>query len=381
MSDNYFFPAKAFDKFYDWFKLAFLRRVVGIEEDVADVADGTTDLTSYLRLSGRSGGQIAKGGVAAGEDLTLMSSAHATKGSILFGTSEYDEANNRLGIGGTPVAGAVLGVTGSTTYDSGSARGCYFGPTVNSSSNGIGGVGFQPTLKPSANITTAYGQIGIVAVDRDSTDTSRNVTTLNTNFYRTDTGSSYAGTIGTVNNFHIAAGSYAAGSTVTTEIGLRVAALSKGGTKYGIFVDSNDVHFGGRVLTPNVHNITGGNTASLHQISSGTYTPTLTGVANVQASTVYAAQWMRVGKVVTVSGQIDLDPTAAGTVQFTIGLPVASTFTHSSHLCGTAAVNTGGAPFPVGIYGNVAGLNALFTYSSSDGASRALLYHFTYLVV
>lgn len=60
----------------------------------------------YARLAGVAGGQTLTGGTASGENLTLRSTAHATKGAIVFGSeSEYDEANNRLGIGTlTPAA-------------------------------------------------------------------------------------------------------------------------------------------------------------------------------------------------------------------------------------------------------------------------------------
>ncbi len=61
---------------------------------------GTTTITATLS-TGKAGGQSAIGGTAASEDLTLSSTSHGTKGSILFGTSCYDEANNRLGIGTT----------------------------------------------------------------------------------------------------------------------------------------------------------------------------------------------------------------------------------------------------------------------------------------
>ncbi len=57
------------------------------------------DHAIYALLAGRAGGQSLIGGTASGEDLTLQSTAHATKGSILFGTSAYDEVNNRLGLG------------------------------------------------------------------------------------------------------------------------------------------------------------------------------------------------------------------------------------------------------------------------------------------
>lgn len=41
------------------------------------------------------------GSASSGGTLTLQSTSHATKGKILFGTSAYDEVNNRLGIGTT----------------------------------------------------------------------------------------------------------------------------------------------------------------------------------------------------------------------------------------------------------------------------------------
>lgn len=55
-------------------------------------------VTSNLSV-GVSGGQSVIGGTAASNNLTLSSTSNATKGKILFGTSAYDEANNRLGIG------------------------------------------------------------------------------------------------------------------------------------------------------------------------------------------------------------------------------------------------------------------------------------------
>jgi hypothetical protein len=56
------------------------------------------DHLQYALLAGRTGGQTLTGGTAAGEDLTLRSTAHVTKGNIFFGNSTYDEVNNRMGI-------------------------------------------------------------------------------------------------------------------------------------------------------------------------------------------------------------------------------------------------------------------------------------------
>ena len=74
------------------------------------------DTTLFALLAGRAGGQTLIGGTAASENLTLQSTAHATKGKIVFGTSAYDEANNRLGIGTTSPATLFHLSLSSTSY-------------------------------------------------------------------------------------------------------------------------------------------------------------------------------------------------------------------------------------------------------------------------
>jgi hypothetical protein len=54
---------------------------------------------TFALATGISGGQTIYGGTSASQSLTLGSTTNATKGKILFGTSAYDEVNNRLGIG------------------------------------------------------------------------------------------------------------------------------------------------------------------------------------------------------------------------------------------------------------------------------------------
>lgn len=72
------------------------------------------DHTQYALLLGRSGGQTLIGGTASGNNLTLQSTSNATKGSLLFGTSAYDEVNNRLGIGtALPTNTLTFGATNS----------------------------------------------------------------------------------------------------------------------------------------------------------------------------------------------------------------------------------------------------------------------------
>lgn len=76
-------------------------------------------------------------------------------------------------------------------------------------------------------------------------------------------------------------------------------------------------------------------------LTSGTYTPTLTNVANIDASTAYELQYLRVGSTVTVSGKVDIDPTAAAaTTQLGISLPVSSNFAAREDCGGVAFSNT-----------------------------------------
>lgn len=63
------------------------------------VSDSDDLYTNYAYLPGRLGGQTLNGGTAAGDDLSLSSTANATKGTIFLGTlSAYDEVNSRLGL-------------------------------------------------------------------------------------------------------------------------------------------------------------------------------------------------------------------------------------------------------------------------------------------
>jgi len=87
-----------------------------------------------------------------------------------------------------------------------------------------------------------------------------------------------------------------------------------------------------------LHNNTGPVTGTANQyIVSGTYTPTTTNVANLDASTSYPAQWTRVGNVVTVSGKVQIDPTAPTVAtQLGLSLPIASNLANQEDCAGTA---------------------------------------------
>ncbi|MNQ85852.1 hypothetical protein D3C85_1010280 [compost metagenome] len=133
---------------------------------------------------------------------------------------------------------------------------------------------------------------------------------------------------------------------------------------------------GGVSVVQNANDIT----VSTPTLASGVYTPTLTNVNNVSASTSFEAQWLRVGNVVTVSGRVDIDPTGSGSaVHLGISLPVASNFTADSDLSGV-----GGA---TDVAGQVSGLHADTTndrasleFVSQSTANQEMYYHYTYEV-
>lgn len=111
----------------------------------------------------------------------------------------------------------------------------------------------------------------------------------------------------------------------------------------------------------------------------GTYTPTLTNVSNLDASTAYACQYLRVGNTVTVSGQFDANATTAATdTLLSISLPIASTFAASNQLGGVAMnnVNAGNA---AAIYAS--GGIARVQWLPSVNTNQSYLFTFTYLVV
>lgn len=107
-----------------------------------------TDTITANLSTGVSGGQTAIGGTASGNNLTLSSTSNATKGKILFGTSAYDEVNNRLGIG-TTAPGFPLMVSGTANV-----TGTLY-VNNNGSGNGVGSVG---TIQlGDSTISKSYG--------------------------------------------------------------------------------------------------------------------------------------------------------------------------------------------------------------------------------
>ena len=112
---------------------------------------------------------------------------------------------------------------------------------------------------------------------------------------------------------------------------------------------------------------------------SGTYTPTLTNVANVAASTAYSCQYSRVGTVVTVSGEVDIDPTTTLTLtQLGISLPIASNLTATNELGGTSADDLGTV---ARVAGDATNDRAEVRMTPTDVTNRRFSFTFTYRIL
>lgn len=122
-------------------------------------------------------------------------------------------------------------------------------------------------------------------------------------------------------------------------------------------------------------------TLSNGAVASSNYTPTLTGVANVAASTAFSCHYMQVGDVVTVAGRFNLDPTAGSTLTtMGISLPIASALASAGQVGGTACLGILG--YVGAIYADVTNDRAEFTsLIGADAANRSWEFHFTYRVL
>lgn len=156
--------------------------------------------------------------------------------------------------------------------------------------------------------------------------------------------------------------------------------VARGGTGIGSYTAGNYLNASGATTLQQRTPAQVRTDIAVDTSSSGTYTPTVTNIANVASSTPNVAQWMRVGNVVTVSGNLTVTPTATGDTQFRLSLPVASNFSGTTQCSGGGGDRT--APYAVlVIYADTTNKQAWLNFTASTTAARAIQYHYTYLVI
>lgn len=114
-------------------------------------------------------------------------------------------------------------------------------------------------------------------------------------------------------------------------------------------------------------------------LESGVYTPVLFNSVNLDSSATYPAQWMRVDKVVTVSGRVDVNPTAAANTELGISIPVKTNLTFIYQLAGTAAAPEV-ASESAALVADTGNNRAKMQWIPVSTANHILFYTFTYLV-
>jgi hypothetical protein len=149
-------------------------------------------------------------------------------------------------------------------------------------------------------------------------------------------------------------------------------------------ISADGIPYGEGALIHN--NVSGAFTGSTNgYVCSGTYTPVMGASSNVSAHTFFAAQWMRVGNVVTVSGLLEMTCTAASTTtSMDWDLPIASNFAGNHQGTGTAvrASPLASSPLPAMILADPASNDIYITYKSDAVAtSQIFSYTYTYLVI
>jgi hypothetical protein len=120
--------------------------------------------------------------------------------------------------------------------------------------------------------------------------------------------------------------------------------------------------------------------SDIANLVSGTYTPTLTNTTNLDGTTAYACQYMRVGSVVTVSGRIDVNPTAGASTVVGISLPIASNFS-APEQCGGVAFCQTVAGQGAAIFADATNDRAQMEWIAVDIGARGMFFSFTYQII
>lgn len=318
------------------------------------------DHAQYPLQAGRSGGQTLAGGTVSGNNLTLSSTTHATKGRINLGSFAFANEDDSpgyiieglmysypgilvggIGVEATGTVVAFPGVIVDAYGDTGSpyslfrrSRGGKSSIAATQTGDELGTFGFRGA-ETGAFLTQDGARFGAFAAE-NHTGTSQATDLI---FYTAPSG-----------------------SIVPTE-------------RFRLWND-------GRISGKSLHNNAGAITGTTDQFfASGTYTPTLANVANIAASTAYQCQYTRTGNVVMVSGKVDVDATLAATsTQLGISLPIASNLGAAEDCAGTGhspAVATQGAA----ILGDATNNRAQMQFISADLNNQAMYFMFQYEIL
>ena len=321
-----------------------------------------------------SGTVTLNGALVANGNTTLGNAVGDTLN--VAGGSLQVSASGTVGVGVAPSTGALLEVNGDVQIRGTNRQ--QFTNTLNSAY----------AYAPASN---AYA-IGTNSTDRVRVDSSGNVTVAASSNAGLGSGTdkfSVAGTIGlsgaqiNVNPatdfemVHRGAAGWWFYTDSATKVPLKIDRLAPTDS---LQLTSSGVKIGGdgRLYGLSLHNNVGAVTGTTNQyIASGTYTPTMTNFANCSSATASGVwKWMRVGNVVTFSGNFSVTITANSTVtQIGVSLPIASNLAGANDLTGAVSNLNAGTTLASAAFCNGDGTNdrANVQFSSGTGGAGANL--------
>lgn len=132
--------------------------------------------------------------------------------------------------------------------------------------------------------------------------------------------------------------------------------------------------------TNQFYHLTAAAHAALGTSVAGVWTPTLTNVTNLSASTAYQCQYIRIGATVAFAGKVDADPTAAGAVELGISLPVSTNFGATEDLGGTG-FSPAVAGLGAALLADTANDRASMQWIAVDTANRSFYFSGAYQVI
>lgn len=116
-------------------------------------------------------------------------------------------------------------------------------------------------------------------------------------------------------------------------------------------------------------------------IAYNTYTPTITSITNIDATTAHVCNYVRIGNQVIVNGRVDIDPTASNAyTELGISLPIASDITSTDDLAGTGSSVLGTIYGTWGFGGDVANNRADVFGVPTGNANQGMSFTFGYKI-
>jgi hypothetical protein len=111
---------------------------------------------------------------------------------------------------------------------------------------------------------------------------------------------------------------------------------------------------------------------------AGIYTPSLTNVSNLDASTAIDLIYAQIDKIVTVTGFAYVDPTLPGTTQLGIGLPVISALADTTDVQGVCTSGLGESGI---VFGDVANARATLSFTATNTTNHLIGFVFSYKIL